>query len=600
MKHENEHVADVREEAVDAAEQAPQVQDDENALAGVSRRGFLGGLGVAAGAATAIGANVAPGAVDSAEAAEVLDPFSPQRRRWKSFRLRFEAASNEFRRRVDDIVCNGDEDLYPNRIGNFHKGLPHDETTGEVDPAAYDAMTNAIESGKFEDFDLIPGTRALRLLNPLGGLGYNSIGPDNRVATVPAPPPLASGTLNAQMAELYWMALTRDIPFVTWGTDPTIAAACRDLSARPDYVGPRNADTGQVTPQELFRIDSPGVLDGPIVSNFLYRGFIYDAIFVQEPKILRPLPGQDFMTDWASWLEIQNGAPNGNPGFSGTFDPENRFPYAGRDLGHIAGQDAIYSAFFRASLILRVLGFGGRGLFANYPYKDNPVHIGFATMGFADLVERIASAAQSERPTWYYKWNVHRFLRPESYGGLVQRVMTDGADYPIDTAMLNGSEDLLDRIFAYNEARNAELDNGSPGTYLLPQMFRQGSPVHPSYPAGHGISAGACITILKAWYDPATPFPTPRKPTEDGLSLEPYVAGTDGPLLTVGGELNKLAHNLSHGRDISGVHWRADSFEAILQGEQLAIDILREAKPNYPEPFEGWNLVKFDGTEMVI
>jgi hypothetical protein len=37
---------------------------------------------------------------------------------------------------------NGDEELYPNRIGNFHKTLPHDLTTGEVNQAAYNQMLN--------------------------------------------------------------------------------------------------------------------------------------------------------------------------------------------------------------------------------------------------------------------------------------------------------------------------------------------------------------------------------------------------------------------------------------------------------------------------
>ena len=38
----------------------------------------------------------------------------------------------------------------------------------------------------------------------------------------------------------------------------------------------------------------------------------------------------------------------------------------------------------------------------------------------------------------------------------------------------------------------------------------------------------------------------------DGTALVPYT----GPPLTIGGELNKLAHNMSAGRDMSGVHWR--------------------------------------------
>jgi membrane-associated phospholipid phosphatase len=49
-------------------------------------------------------------------------------------------------------------------------------------------------------------------------------------------------------------------------------------------------------------------------------------------------------------------------------------------------------------------------------------------------------------------------------------------------------------------------------------LFRAGSPTHPSFPAGHAITAGACMTILKAWFDESVLFPKPVKPTDDGLA----------------------------------------------------------------------------------
>jgi hypothetical protein len=36
---------------------------------------------------------------------------------------------------------------------------------------------------------------------------------------------------------------------------------------------------------------------------------------------------------------------------------------------------------------------------------------------------------------------------------------------------------------------------------LLPMAFQEGSPMHPSYGAGHATVAGACVTILKAFFD---------------------------------------------------------------------------------------------------
>ena len=51
-------------------------------------------------------------------------------------------------------ATNGDEIRYSNRIGNFSKGLPHN-AIGEVDPAAYQSLLNAMSTGNPQDFDRI-------------------------------------------------------------------------------------------------------------------------------------------------------------------------------------------------------------------------------------------------------------------------------------------------------------------------------------------------------------------------------------------------------------------------------------------------------------
>jgi len=80
-------------------------------------------------------------------------------------------------------------------------------------------------------------------------------------------------------------------------------------------------------------------------------------------------------------------------------------------------------------------------------------------------------------------------------------------------------------------------------------------------------------------------------PSADGLTLQPYV----GPPLTVGGELNKIAHNVAFGRNMAGVHWRSDGTESLKLGEQVAIGLLRDQKHGYNEDFKGWVFRKFDG-----
>src|SRR5437762_11866202 len=87
------------------------------------------------------------------------------------------------------------------------------------------------------------------------------------------------------------------------------------------------------------------------------------------------------------------------------------------------------------------------------------------------------------------------------------------------------------------------------GSFLLPQAYPEGSPLHPSYGAGHATVAGACVTMLKALFDESFVIPNPVIPTRDGVSLLPYVGGP----LTVGGELNKLAANVATGRNFAGI-----------------------------------------------
>src|SRR5437667_7397186 len=59
-------------------------------------------------------------------------------------------------------------------------------------------------------------------------------------------------------------------------------------------------------------------------------------------------------------------------------------------------------------------------------------------------------------------------------------------------------------------------------TWLLPMVFAEGCPVHPSYGAGHATVAGACITVCKALFDENFPIPNPLVPSADGQTLEPY------------------------------------------------------------------------------
>ncbi len=419
----------------------------------------------------------------------------------------------------------------------------------------------------------------------------------------------------AQAAELYWMAFLRDVPFTDFKDNPVIQEAVDDLSGFIGYRGSKDPITRNVTPQNIFRYAYPGGLEGPIVSQFLLLPFNYDAIITPGEKNIQPRirtrkpvlnwqtdgsfeftdDGRDFLTHFNEWLEAQNGFPGGTPSDQDSLfdDLVPRYPRSMRDLGHIAGSDFIYSVYLRAARILS--GFGNDALDDGNPYKTSSKQNGFATFGAAHLTLLIGSIHKAERHTWYQKWNVHRYLRPEEFGGRVDRHKQEITNYPIDQQLLDSP--VLNRIFDYNRELNNRRFNRDEGSYLLPQEFPQGCPTHPSAPAGHAITAGACVTILKAWFNEDFGLANPQQPNRDGTSLDAY----NGPTLTIGGDLNKLVHNLSAGRDMSGVHWRVgDNLTGNLQGEELAIRILTEARTTYPERFNGFTLTKFDGTKISV
>jgi len=107
--------------------------------------------------------------------------------------------------------------------------------------------------------------------------------------------------------------------------------------------------------------------------------------------------------------------------------------------------------------------------------------------------------------------------------------------------------------------------------------------------------AGACVTILKAFFDETDIVQNPQVPNADGTALVPY----EGPPLTVGGELNKVASNVASGRNAAGIHWRTDALNGLRLGEAVSIGILEEQKLTYNDEVN-MSLTKFDGTTITI
>ena len=160
--------------------------------------------------------------------------------------------------------------------------------------------------------------------------------------------------------------------------------------------------------------------------------------------------------------------------------------------------------------------------------------------------------------------------------------MTQATQYPISDLLLNSP--ALSMVFSKY------------GTYLMPQAYPEGCPVHPAFPGGHATIAGACVTVLKAYFNESFVIPNPVISNDDGSALQ-AVSNTQ---LTVGNELNKLASNIGFGRDTAGIHYRSDEIQGMKLGEAVAISVLEDFNTTYNERFQGFSLTKFDGTQILL
>jgi hypothetical protein len=592
-----------------------QAQDQNENRNSVTRRSFIGGATTMAVAAST-GALAALASAPKAEAKEVA-PFNtrhPERRVQEFIDVRVDAArrDGELLEKSFPHPTNGDEERYADQsyAGNFSKTLPHDPKTGLVIPTAYQALLNALEEGTQEAFDAVPAGGKGQLAGPLSPLQFQIAGSDSPDARSPFTPlSVASAGGAAELVELYWEAYLRDVPFINYGSNPLVAQAAADINKLSQFGGPR-----PVTPQNLFRHPYIGCTDGPYVSQILYQTHRFDgATFV--PKLNTQLPvadantgqvltgpgtGVDFMTNFPEYLFVEdgNGALQPSPN---TADPTPRFIRDVRDLGNLSNADSVYSFYFRAAIILGGLGVG---LDTNSPYANDTRINGFNTFSSAYLFQLLAQAAQTAAAAFYEKWYVHRKARPEAHANLVDGILTNR--FTLNPSMHPDllSSSVLPLIFERNRQLNVKRGLGTTGSFLLPQILASGSPAHPSSPAGHAFIAGAAVTTIKALLDvgtPANPRPWPVQPviaSADGLSL----VNTSDTNLTVLGELNKLAANISEGRNMLGIHWRvSDDMHGMYMGEQVAIRLLEDLAATYPEKnFKGFTLTKFDGTTILV
>jgi membrane-associated phospholipid phosphatase len=472
--------------------------------------------------------------------------------------------------------------------GLYGKGLLHNSTTKIPEENEITKLRLAMATGKQVDFDNINlgGTR--RLVNPQAGLSRELSGMDPAGTSIPACPTLGSVVAASEMLEVYEKALLRDTPFsvIEAGVDANVVRAIGTLNnCGSSFTGPKVNNL--VTAQTLFRGNALGCSIGPYISQLLLRDVSLGAHTIQQKYNYEQ--GVYGITD-SNWFEIQKGnvpvaqQANGTP----------RYINNGRALGSFVHVDFVFQAYYYALAILLKAGASIDPGFASLSSEET-----FCTYGGpAELAASLAEVSRhSLKAAWVVKWINTLRLRPETMAHRVQVQSLNGSLTYVNPNIYTWGTNTLTAVKAAN------LGNGGSSKLFLPLQYAEGSPTHPSYPAGHAALSGACATFLKIMLNDTKDWSTLSGidtilESTDGTSLTSYSGLTTG--MTVGTELNKLAANISIGRNIAGVHYRSDGDEGMNLGEKVAIYYVKDLLSSYNESRPSLTLTKFDGTTITI
>jgi len=307
---------------------------------------------------------------------------------------------------------------------------------------------------------------------------------------------------------------------------------CRDIPFK-DYISDslikKCVFSKSTNVGNIFRGPIGSCIQGCYISQFLYVD-INTGFFVQKQLY------DTFVRDYMKTSEESIAVQNGN--FSNeSIQSKKRYIITGRDIAHYVHSEDHYQTGYNTSLILFDLKVP-----LNYPFDKNTIH------SFIFQIINKALMVSS-----YHKWN-SLFLRPEAY-----------------SIQINNSickEILMNPVMKKLKSIN--------GNYLLTQVYPEASPLSPSTPSNAATVIGASVTVLKFFFD-------------NNYELNVYEPDNDGQNLIdtkkktcVGDELNKLAFNISFGRNWAGVNYIMDSIRGLKLGETIAISCLKDIIKYYP------------------
>lgn len=603
------------------------------------------------------------------------------------------------RRGTGVTMSNGEETAYGMGFAaSYHKSLPHD-VNGAVHGPSYHALVRILtgqETGAIETLPIganrvAAGTEMdparytdtprdplgfRKLTSPFTGHVYEVQGADAAAFAISAAPLFGTDELAAEMAEVYAMALLRDVPFtkIEDESGANVTAIVQALDTMPWFDGsfqPRNeaerrrfATRGIITSgADLFRGSTAGSKTGPWVSQFMLTGnanggatfdppqpngsqpefrgtrsrighedgFVLFGAQIVDQRSIVAKEGVDFMTNWAAWLDCQNGVDfNGFDIFRG----RRRYLTTPRDIASYVHFDALYQAYLVACLLMLGEGTGAFPKDRGLPETASRTRAAFASFGGPHVLSLVTEVAtRALKAVWRQKWMHHRRARPEVVAAWLtlhandpSRITDAGLAQALTDLRSKIPQTVLDMISAHNTAQNATTiitpKAGLPGdfpaiaddkNFLLPMAFPEGSPTHPAYGAGHATVAGACVTVLKAFFEmfeddgkterawPLPAFVADFTPGAGGNVNEggELVPAPDNPALTIQGELDKLAANVAIARNMAGVHYYTDYYESLRLGERIAVSILEDQLSMYGEPVS-MSFTSFDGDRVRI
>ena len=495
------------------------------------------------------------------------------------------------------VYNNGTHDLCPYL---FSKTLEHDPVTSFPLCSHVQKIVEAVSTPpRAEMFTAIP--RAPGSVQKLEGpqTSWDSMLMTSPAATSATAKKLTDPEFGFEIAEVFAMALLRDKPFVSWAQDAEVQQVI-DVLNTYSQKSTAPLEGGVITLRSLMRGAGADETIGPYVSQYLLQPFQYGNLKITQKYAIENDPHEP--TDWKEFIKIQDGRPTETRADK---DGES-FNFSPRNLGSAVHNDPLFQFYYNAALISFQCGISASGMTGDAP----PSTISAWTQGGGpDVFGTVSGVALSAlKAGWWHKWQHAMRIRPEAVGGLFEFCKNN-------LAKCERVPELRPMYDAFRQGlKNMTLAftgrTGGSETLLLATQYPEGSPTHPSWPAGHATVAGACVTILKAMLN--THNANNEKlpwPTEQCTAFEAHVqgelssyAGADAGDMTIVGELNKLASNAALGRNFAGVHFRSDGDQGLVIGEQIAIQYLESKLQEYAlkSVLNSFTLEKFDGTIIVI